>query len=124
MRDLTVLVRSQNGILAQGVFDVVLHRLSMVFEEVPPGASRLVRPENNASQTGAQARLVVQESFFDANGLPATLAISIAADILRRAPIAASTWPRPARRQVRPGTYAETLVIAARAHVERHEKGA
>ena len=82
MDDLTVLVRGQNGILAQGVFDLTLERLTMVFEEVPPtGTNRLVRPVNNASQTGARARLVVRESFFDAKGLPSTLAISIAADI-------------------------------------------
>jgi WD40 repeat protein len=82
MSDLTVLVRGQNGILAQGIFDVALRRLNMVFEEVPPTvASRLVRPENTASQTGGQARLIVRESFFDAQGLPGTLAISIAADV-------------------------------------------
>jgi len=82
IRDVSMQVSSQNGILAQGVFDLTLERLNMVTVDVTAaGANRLVRPENDASVSGGRARLMVRNSVFDAGGLPRTLAISIAADL-------------------------------------------
>lgn len=82
IRDVSMQVSSQNGILAQGVFDLTLERLTMLRTAVTPsGFQRLVRPENNATVSGGRARLVVRNSVFDASELPRTLAISVAADL-------------------------------------------
>jgi hypothetical protein len=66
MRGLTVRYSGVNGVLAEGLVDVTLERVSVIAVGTPlTGFVHNVRASNDARETGARAHLVVRGSFLE-----------------------------------------------------------